>query len=133
MLFSWWGKKFEFDPKQAPSSYSAEDLKLKRGIANARYAVIFSATHRSGPDQEYRQSAQQLRALVENEEGFLGLRSVDSRGGEEITVTYWSDMESINTWKQHPDHLVAQERGRERWYQHYSVEVVEILRHYAFP
>ncbi|WP_228136102.1 hypothetical protein [Acinetobacter brisouii] len=50
--------------------------------------------------------------------------------GQELALSYWSDLESIQRWQQDCEHIVAQQTGQERWYKHYSVEVCEIHRHY---
>jgi len=34
--------------------------------------------------------------------------------------------ESIRAWKEHPEHLLAQTAGRERWYESYSVQVAAV-------
>lgn len=41
--------------------------------------------------------------------------------------------ESIHAWKQHADHIMAQELGRARWYARYRVEVARIERSYRSP
>jgi heme-degrading monooxygenase HmoA len=48
----------------------------------------------------------------------------------EISLSYWPDEERIRAWKEHPEHLMAQQYGRERWYESYSVQVVKISRDY---
>lgn len=95
------------------------------------YLVIFRATIRQ-PDPEYSQTAARMRELALNEFGCLGFHSV-TEGKEEISLSYWPDEASIQTWKTHPEHQRAQQLGRERWYEHYSVEVARIERAYRIP
>jgi hypothetical protein len=52
-------------------------------------------------------------------------------GEPELALSYWPDEASIRAWKQHADHLMAQQLGRERWYSDYQVEVAEIKRQYT--
>ncbi len=49
-----------------------------------------------------------------------------------ITVSYWKDMKSIQQWKQHSDHIVAQKQGRERWYSQYRTRICRVERDYEF-
>jgi len=43
------------------------------------------------------------------------------------------DEESIRAWRNHPEHVLAQQAGRDRWYESYSVQVAEISREYRVP
>ena len=95
------------------------------------YVVIFRATVRT-LDAEYARAAARMRELALAEFGCLGFHAV-TEGIEEIALSYWPDLSAIRAWKAHPEHLLAQQAGRERWYASYSVEVAEITRAYGFP
>jgi len=43
---------------------------------------------------------------------------------------YWPDQDKIRAWKQHSDHLIAQELGKKNWYESYSVQICEVKRQY---
>jgi heme-degrading monooxygenase HmoA len=36
----------------------------------------------------------------------------------------------VRAWRAHPEHLLAQQAGRERWYASYTVQVAAITREY---
>lgn len=93
------------------------------------YAVIFTATM-GDQDSRYGQMAGQLRDLAMTGFGCTDFISV-TEGGQEIAISYWPDENAIKDWKQQAEHRVAQQLGREGWYQHYKVEVVKILRTYS--
>lgn len=95
------------------------------------YIVIFRATIRK-LDPEYSQTAARMRELALNEVGCLGFHSV-TEGKQEVSLSYWPDTASIQAWKAHPEHLLAQQLGLERWYESYSVEVARIERGYRHP
>ena len=90
------------------------------------YAVIFKATV-AELDDEYAQTAQRRRELAIEEYGCLDFVAV-TEGREEIAVSYWETEQQIRDWKNDPEHRKAQGRGREKWYESFSVEVCEILR-----
>ena len=92
------------------------------------FVVIFRATARQ-LDAEYSATAARLRELALSQFGCLEFVAVNE-GDQEVALSYWPDEASIRAWKQHTDHLMAQQLGRERWYRGYSVEVAEIKRHY---
>jgi heme-degrading monooxygenase HmoA len=54
-----------------------------------------------------------------------------SEGRDEIAISYWKSMDDIKKWKQNSEHLLAQKLGKEKWYEAYSVEIVEILSSYV--
>ncbi|MGI9281805.1 MAG: antibiotic biosynthesis monooxygenase family protein [Endozoicomonas sp.] len=92
------------------------------------YAVIFRATLKK-LDQEYSQLAQRMRELALNEYGCIEFIA-NSEGDQELAISYWPDKESIRAWKNNPEHLAAQQKGKTLWYQDYQVEIVEVLHKY---
>lgn len=92
--------------------------------------VIFRARLRQ-PDADYGRAAERLRELALEQFGCLAFHAC-CEGNEEIALSYWPDAASITAWKAHPEHVRAQELGRERWYESYSVEVCDLLREYRF-
>jgi len=92
------------------------------------FVVIFRAKARQ-LDAEYTAMAAHLRELALKEFGCLDFCAV-TEGDQEVALSYWPDEASIRAWKQHTDHLMAQQLGRERWYASYSVEVAEVQRAY---
>jgi heme-degrading monooxygenase HmoA len=92
------------------------------------FIVVFRAKVRH-LDAEYSEVARRMRELALGQYGCLEFQSV-SEGDEEVSLSFWPDEESIQAWKEHPEHLLAQKEGRERWYQSYSVHVAQIAREY---
>lgn len=92
------------------------------------YVVIFRAKVRT-LDDEYFRVAARMRELALTQFGCLEFQSV-SEGNDEISLSYWADEASILAWKQHAEHVVAQQLGRERWYESYCVEIAAITRRY---
>ncbi len=93
------------------------------------YAVIFSST-RTGGERGYEAMAEAMVKLAAEQPGFLGVES--AREGLGITVSYWESLEAISEWRQNSAHLVAQERGREVWYDAFKVRICKVERDYEF-
>jgi len=93
------------------------------------YAVIFTSLRTEG-DKGYSAMADAMVALAARQPGFLGIES--AREGLGITVSYWDSLESIAAWKQNSAHLVAQQRGRDIWYQDFKVRICHVERDYEF-
>ena len=93
------------------------------------YAVIFTSTQKEDIEG-YAEMANQMEALAKTQDGFLGMDSARNEVG--ITVSYWESLEAIKNWKQHTDHLVAQQKGRQDWYSWYNVKICKVEREYKF-
>ncbi len=100
---------------------------------NARYtAVIFTSQH-SGLDVDgYDHAAERMAELAAQQPGFRGLESARGGDGVGITVSYWDTDTDAAAWKQHSEHLVIQQTGRDRWYSWYRLRVATVEREYAF-
>ena len=92
------------------------------------YAVIFSS-HRTADVDGYEQTAARMLELAAEQPGYLGVESVREDLG--ITVSYWSDLESIERWKAHAEHREAQRMGRENWYSIYKTRIALVERDYG--
>ncbi|MBL7899577.1 MAG: antibiotic biosynthesis monooxygenase [Crocinitomicaceae bacterium] len=93
------------------------------------YAVIFTS-HKSADDSGYVQMANRMVELANQAEGFLGMETARNETG--ITVSYWSDLESIKKWKENTEHLTAQKLGKEKWYKNYKTRICKVERDYEF-
>lgn len=93
------------------------------------YAVIFTSI-RTVVDEGYAQMAQRMVELATSQPGFLGMESARQEVG--ITISYWENLEAIRNWKQHAEHLIAQQLGRERWYAAYKTRICKVEREYGF-
>ncbi|MDB5240199.1 MAG: antibiotic biosynthesis monooxygenase [Spirosoma sp.] len=103
------------------------------------YAVIFTSI-RTSHLEGYGDMATRMVELAHGQAGFLGVESArDSHsdryagaGPFGITVSYWQSLEAIRQWKQHAEHLIAQQTGRDRWYASYKTRICLVERDYAF-
>ena len=63
--------------------------------------------------------------------GFLGAESWKSEDGKRFNATYyWSDLDSLREFSNHPRHLEAK-RQYSRWYAGYHIVVSEVVRSYG--
>ena len=93
------------------------------------YAVIFTSLRTPG-EKDYGKTADRMAALARQQPGFLGMESVRVDLG--ITVSYWESEEAIKNWKQESEHLLAQKKGREVWYQSFKIRICKVERDYGF-
>ena len=73
---------------------------------------------------------EKMETLATQQKGFIGIDSVRNEIG--ITVSYWESQDAIKNWKQQSEHLVAQLKGRQDWYNWYHVRICKVEREYDF-
>ena len=71
-----------------------------------------------------------MEELARTQLGFLGMESARDEIG--ITVSYWENLEAIKNWKENVEHKIAQQKGKEEFYQSYKVEICMVERNYTF-
>lgn len=96
------------------------------------YAVIFASQRKPG-DNGYGAMAERMAEIAPTMPGYLGIESARGPDGFGITVSYWTDEESIRRWKAQAEHLGAQARGKAEWYEHYELRVAKVERGYSGP
>ena len=85
------------------------------------------------PEPEgYAEMAQEMETLARSMPGFVDVKSFKAEDGERLTVVWWEDEATLRAWRTHARHLVAQQAGRERWYEYYDMDVAEVKRHKRF-
>lgn len=93
------------------------------------YAVIFTSV-RTEVEDGYDAMAEKMLELATSQPGFLGAEFARETLG--VTVSYWTDLESIKNWKAVADHREAQKLGREQWYASYKTRISKVERDYGF-
>ena len=96
------------------------------------YAVMFT-NQLSQHNEGYEQMGQKMFELAIEQPGCLGAESTRDIHGVGITISYWKDEASINEWKAQTQHVFAQRKGIEQWYEHYELRVAKVERAYSGP
>lgn len=110
----------------------AEMSFFAKGLAPPYYAVVF-ASQASDDTDGYAAMASAMVTEASRMDGYLGIESVRDANGFGITVSYWRDETAIKAWKAHAIHLLAQQRGKDHWYEHYELRVAKVERAYSGP
>jgi heme-degrading monooxygenase HmoA len=92
------------------------------------YAVIFTSLRTPG-DAGYAAMSERMVALAQVQPGYLGMES--AREGVGITVSYWTDLDSIRAWKANAEHLQAQALGHKQWYSAFTTRIAKVERDYS--
>jgi uncharacterized protein len=76
----------------------------------------------------YAEAAERMDLLAAAQPGYLGIDSVRTDGGLGITVSRWSSIAAMVSWRKVVAHAEAQRSGRERWYAWYRSDVARVDR-----
>ncbi len=101
------------------------------------FAVIFTSTQ-TEHTEGYSEMANKMEALAKQQKGYIGIDSAKNDtstaliGVVGITVSYWDSLDAIKNWKANTEHLFAQQKGREQWYNWYNVRICKVEREYEF-
>jgi len=64
--------------------------------------------------------------------GFLSYKDFSAADGESLTLVEFTDTATLQAWRNHPEHVRAQERGRIEFMAEYQIDVCRPERSYAF-
>ncbi|MEU9861996.1 antibiotic biosynthesis monooxygenase [Streptomyces sp. NPDC047971] len=104
---------------------------LVAGLEPPYYTAVFTSVRPDDPEG-YAATNARMREIVAELPGFLGYESARTPGGIGITVAYFRDIESLDAWRDNDEHRAAKRRGREHWYESYSVHIGKVERSYGF-
>ena len=96
------------------------------------WAVIFTNQRKAGGDDEYSQAAARMEQLALDIPGYIGIETVRDEVGFGVTISYWASEEAISRWRDHPEHLETQARGRADWYERYELRIARVERSASF-
>lgn len=80
----------------------------------------------------YDATAADMLAAASTMPGFLSFKQFAADDGERLSVIEFDSLEHQEAWRNHPDHRVAQHRGRAEWYAEYRIQVCQVLSERSF-
>ncbi len=120
-------------PVPAWQAWERRQVPYRRVKDPTEVVVIFKTHLREGADTEaYRRTSRRMHELVEQIPGFISIKPYTAEDGEEIDLVRFANEDALKLWKEHPEHREAQRRGREEFYDHYSIQACKVVRDYEF-
>lgn len=97
------------------------------------FLVVFRNRKRADIDAAaYARDAEAMEALARAQPGFLSFKSYTSEDGEVIALSEWTDEASARAWGRHAEHAAVQGRGREGYYESYTLFACDSPRVLSF-
>ena len=97
------------------------------------FLVVFRNRKRQGIDQSaYDAEAARMEALARAQPGYLSFKSYTAEDGEVVALSEWADEASARGWGRIAEHRDAQQRGRDTYYESYTMFACASPRVHAF-
>jgi heme-degrading monooxygenase HmoA len=64
--------------------------------------------------------------------GFISYKEFQAEDKETLTLVEFETEEQLLAWREHPEHVKAQQLGRERVFESYDIAVCKPVRRYGF-
>jgi heme-degrading monooxygenase HmoA len=94
--------------------------------------IVFRSRVRDGVDQELGRVGERMYELASSMPGFLSYKDFAAEDGESVTIVEFESLETLAAWREHPEHKVAQSRGRSEFFSEYHIQVCTPVRDYRF-
>ena len=90
--------------------------------------ILFRSRLTAQAGDDYSRMADAMFEHARTFPGFVDVKSFTADDGERLTVVWWQDEQTLKVWATDAKHRVAQQLGRDRWYEYYKMDVAEIVR-----
>lgn len=90
--------------------------------------TVFRSRLRPEAESDYRAWALRMSELASGMPGHIAHKTFVSEDGERVTLAEFESNESQMAWRDLPEHVEAQAKGREDFYLEYRIQVCEVLR-----
>ena len=96
-------------------------------------AVIFEVWPKPSRKQDYLNIAAELKALLENIDGFISIERFESlyEPGKILSLSFFRDEAAVKAWRNTLEHRKAQAKGRHEIFAKYRLRVARVIRDYG--
>ena len=94
--------------------------------------TVFRSRLRPENAEEFGALAEKLMKRAEAMPGFVSYKVFVAEDGERCSIVEFESHEQLLAWRNLPEHREAQQIGRERYYQEYTLHVTEPVRESRF-
>ncbi|WP_439121923.1 antibiotic biosynthesis monooxygenase family protein [Marivita sp.] len=96
-------------------------------------AIIFEVIPAEGKKDAYLDIAAEMRPMVEEVEGFLGVERFQSLTNPDklLSLSFFEDEDAVLRWRKLAAHRNAQSKGRSGVFSDYHLRVAHVMRDYG--
>jgi heme-degrading monooxygenase HmoA len=100
---------------------------------SSKIVVVFRSRLRADTDmQALEEAGARMYELASAMPGFVSYKDFTAADGESVAIVEFSDEASLLAWRNHPEHVRMQQRGREEFMSEYRIQVCRPEREYSF-
>jgi heme-degrading monooxygenase HmoA len=89
---------------------------------------VFRSRLRPENAAEFQELAGEMMKLAESMPGFISYKVYTAEDGERCSIVEFESHEDLLHWRNLPEHRKAQQVGRERYYEQYTLHVTDPVR-----
>ncbi len=94
--------------------------------------TVFRSRLRPGLREDYVAAAARMAELARTMPGYISHKGFFADDGERVTIVEFESQEALRAWRMHPEHREAQRKGRDLYYEEYSLQTCEVVREAKF-
>lgn len=94
--------------------------------------IVFRSRIRAGSDEGLMADGGRMYELASAMPGFVSYKDFAAEDGENVSIVEFDTLEHLAAWRNHPEHKQVQQRGRERYFSEYRIQVCTTVRDYDF-
>lgn len=97
------------------------------------YVIVFRSRVRAEADlEEMAALGEKMYGIAHTMPGFISYKDFAAEDGETVTIVEFESLDTLQAWRDHPEHRIAQHRGRTEFFSEYHIQVCSPVRDYAF-
>jgi heme-degrading monooxygenase HmoA len=94
--------------------------------------ALFAFRLRPEAHAEFEPTVARMVGLVQQVPGFISMDLFRSEDGRTLAVPRFESEQALDTWRNQPDHMAAQDKGRGFFFEDYWIDVCSTIRSYEF-
>jgi heme-degrading monooxygenase HmoA len=94
--------------------------------------ALFAFRVRPEVQAEFQQLVGRMAELVHQVPGFISMDLFASEDGRMLAVPRFESEEALLAWRNHPEHVAAQKKGKADYFEDYWIDVCSTIRSYEF-
>ncbi len=117
----------------ATSWQLVHDGAVTRGDPSEWIITVFRSRLRPGAEPDYLPLAKRMLTLASAMPGFVDFKSFTADDGERVSIVIFADAAAHDAWRDHPEHVAAQRRGKSDLYESFDISVSRCESRRSFP
>jgi heme-degrading monooxygenase HmoA len=94
--------------------------------------ALFAFRVRPEAQAEFHEAVTRMTELVQGMPGFISMDLFTAEDGRTLAVPRFESEEALLAWRDHPEHVAAQQLGKDSVFEDYWLDVCSTIRSYEF-